>query len=152
MNNWTPDRPTKPGKYWLSVHPDKRPEEQRPDVMFPHAIACEVTQVVEWMLGEQNANALDHEQRRFVWAVKYLSGGAWLRLSDFWFDGALWRPCVEPPDPFAEPVPSLRERVEVLERYGAWTPDSGGAVVLAEKEGAYLLRSEVLALLDEVTR
>ena len=106
-NNWTPDRPTEPGKYWLSIQPDKRAGEQRPDVVFPHVIACEVTQVVEWMLSDDFANALDHEQRRFVWAVKYLNGGAWLRLSDSWFDGALWRSYVEPPDPFAAPVPRV---------------------------------------------
>lgn len=106
---WTPDRPTKPGRYELSIHPDKRAGEQRPDVLFPHSIACEVRQVVEWMLGEEQANALDHEQRRSVWAVKYLSGGAWLRLSSPWFDGALWRPYVEPADPFAEPEPKPSE-------------------------------------------
>ena len=117
---WTPDRPTKPGKYWLSIHPDKRPGEQHPDVLFPAVIACEVTQVVEWMLGEENANALDHEQFSRVWAVKYRSGGAWLRLADAWFDRALWRPYVEPADPFAESVPSLpslRRRVEALMRF-----------------------------------
>ena len=101
---WTPDRPTKPGKYWLSIHPDKRPGEQHPDVLFPAVIACEVTQVVEWMLGEENANALDHEQFSRVWAVKYRSGGAWLRLADAWFDRALWCPYVEPADPHAQPV------------------------------------------------
>lgn len=140
---WTPDRPTKPGKYWLSIQPEKRAGKQRQDVAFPHVIACEITQVVEWMLSDDYANALDHEQRRFVWAVKYLNGGAWLRLSDSWFDGALWRPYVEPADPFAEPVPSLRSRIEAL-------PDlvlGSGRVI-----GGAVDRGAVLALLDEVTR
>ena len=37
-------------------------------------------------------------------------------------DGAQWHPYVEPPDPFAEPVPSLRERVEALP---VWPTSSG---------------------------
>ena len=117
--NWTPDRPTKPGKYWLARRGN-------------------AVRVVELTPGG------------FVWDVPETSWEE--EIESAYFAGAQWLPYVEPPDPFAEPVPSLRERVEALKRYGAWTPDSGGAVVLAEKEGAYLLRSEVLALLDEVTR
>ena len=55
------------------------------------------------------------------------------------YDGALWRPYVEPPDPFAEPVPSLRERVEAL-------PDlvlGSGRVI-----GSAVDRGAVLALLE----
>lgn len=102
MNNWTPDRPTKPGKYWLSVHPDKRPK------YWPIQLEVEMDEVGRVYWEGSVINAL--------------------------LAGAQWLPYVEPPDPFAEPVPSLRERVEALP---VW-PTSSGA--------QYLDRSDVLAL------
>ena len=130
--NWTPDRPTKPGRYEVCFGPPRGFDGYR-------------VWVVEVWRERPSGKLL---ARRGILDIPIEpEPGDIDTLTE-----ALWRPYVEPPDQFAEPVPSLRERVEALERYGAWTPDSGGAVVLAEKEGAYLLRSEVLALLDEVTR
>ena len=110
--NWTPDRPTKPGKYWLSVHPDKR------GILFEAG----VYEVVLW--------AADQKVRHV--------GGLTIVPEDRLI-GAQWLPYVEPPDPFAEPVPSLRERVEAL-------PDlvlGSGRVI-----GGAVDRGAVLALLE----
>lgn len=103
--NWTPDRPTKPGKYQVYVAPEKRSR------IYPG-----------YLIVTLDAHDLEDLERNELYA------------------GAQWLPYVEPPDPFAEPVPSLREQVEGLT---VW-PTSSGA--------QYIDRSEVLALLDEVTR
>lgn len=80
MNNWTPDRPTKPGKYELSIHPDLRS-------VLPVRLVAVINQ-------DGTINAYGG------------FGGCWYWDGDEdWLDGALWRPYVEPPDPFAEPVP-----------------------------------------------
>ena len=113
MNNWTPDRPTKPGKYWLSVHPDKRPK------YWPIQLEVDMDEVGRVYWEGSVINAL--------------------------LDGALWHPYVEPLDPFAEPVPSLRQRVEALPTYGY----HGGLDEIARRRGGdYLKRSEVLALFE----
>ena len=90
MNNWTPDRPTKPGKYWLSLPKHIRAEldamvgyETKPcfaAILFPHHIE-----------SLHINGALDS-----------------VRVQD-WLAGAQWLPYVEPPDPFAEPVPQPSE-------------------------------------------
>lgn len=136
VNNWTPDRPTKPGKYWLSVHPDKRMGRNH----FPARILCNVAWRSRGLTGSEPELS-----------ARYESGGVWLCLDEEWFAGAQWLPYVEPPDPFAEPVPSLRERVEALPRYTHYT-SFGRARIEKSPRGNYLDRSEVLALLDEVTR
>lgn|GEM_PF-4653681 len=78
---WTTNRPTKQGRYWLSIHPDKRPSAQRSDVVFPA--------VVPFILygGGQGS---------------YREGGSMLDLSDPWFDNAQWAPREPPADPFAK--------------------------------------------------
>ena len=122
--NWTPDRPTKPGKYWLSVHPDKRRGRNH----FPARILCNVAWRARGLTGSEPELA-----------ARYKSGGVWLCLDEEWFAGSLWLPYVEPPDPFAAPVPSLRERVEAL-------PDlvlGSGRVI-----GSAVDRGAVLALLE----
>ena len=119
--NWTPDRPTKPGKYWLSLPKHIRAEL---DAMVGYETQpCFVATVFPQHIESLHINgALDS-----------------VRVQD-WLDGALWLPYVEPPDPFAEPVPSLRERIEAL-------PDlvlgSGRAI------GGAVDRGAVLALLEK---
>lgn len=78
---WTPDRPTEPGEYWLSIEPGKRPGKRRPDVVFPTV----VTFIVYG--GGQGC---------------FREGGLILDLSDDWFDGALWAKRETPADPFKE--------------------------------------------------
>jgi hypothetical protein len=77
MNTWTPDRPTKPGKYWLSLHPRDR-ENLRASL------------IVE----------IDNDG-------DVLCAGCLLRETVI--VGAQWLPYVEPPDPFAEPMPKPSE-------------------------------------------
>ena len=73
---WTIDRPTKPGKYWLCIHPDQR------------GILCE-------------AGVYDVEirERGHVYHM-----GGMTRFTEDRLVGAQWLP-FEPADPFAEPVP-----------------------------------------------
>lgn len=79
MIDWTFDRPTEPGEYWLSIAPEKRPAPGRPDVMFDD--------VVMFILfgGGQG---------------KYRLGGEILNITDPWFDGAQWAKRETPADPF----------------------------------------------------
>ena len=82
---WTPDRPTKPGKYWLSVHPESRTSN---GMRIPHTLLVEV----------DSGGSVEAE-----------GCSDWSHLVDPMLDGALWLPYVEPPDPFAEPVPQSSE-------------------------------------------
>ena len=117
---WTPDRPTKPGRYEVCFGP-------------PRGIDGFRVWVVEVWREQPSGKLL---ARRGILDIPIEpEPGDIDTLTE-----ALWRPYVEPPDPFAEPVPSLREQVEGLT---VW-PTSSGA--------QYIDRSEVLALLDEVTR
>lgn len=128
--NWTPDRPTKPGKYWLSVHPESRTSN---GMRIPHTLLVEV----------DSGGSVEAE-----------GCSDWSHLVDPMLDGALWLPYVEPPDPFAEPEPSLRSRIEALTRLDPYPNDDHAwfASMKETPDGDYLDRSEVLALLDEVTR
>ena len=120
MNSWTPDRPTKPGKYWLSLAKHIRAEL---DAMVGYETQpCFVATVFPQHIESLHINgALDS-----------------VRVQD-WLAGAQWLPYVEPLDPFAKPVPSLRERIEAL-------PDlvlGSGRVI-----GSAVDRGAVLALLE----
>lgn len=123
MNNqrtdgWTPERPTKPGRYWLT----RRDEKPR---------------IVEVTPGQ------------FVWDYPETP---WEEdLESQYFDGALWRPYVEPSDPHAvTDAPSLRSRVEALQRYKLGLIEGTLFTITRADDGNYLERSDVLALLDEV--
>ena len=132
--NWTPDRPTKPGRYEVCFGPPRGFDGYR------------VWVVEVWR--EQPSGKL-FAQRGILDIPINPDPSDIDTLTE-----ALWRPYVEPPDPFAEPVPSLRERVEALRRLDPY-PDNEHAWFAAMKatpDGDYLDRSEVLALLDEVTR
>lgn len=101
---WTPDRPTKPGRYKVSRHPRLRGTNE------PHTIERSVALIPRWLIDGGDAV----EPRALAIRMDSGSEGAWIRVSDAVFDGALWRPYVEPADPHAQPVPSLRSRVEAL--------------------------------------
>ena len=92
---WTPDRPTKPGRYEVSRHPRLRGTNEL------HTIERSVALIPRWLIDGGDAV----EPRALAIRMDSGSEGAWIRVSDAVFDGALWRPYVEPPDPFAEPVP-----------------------------------------------
>lgn len=117
--NWTPDRPTKPGRYEVCFGPPRGFDGYR-------------VWVVEVWREHPSGKLL---ARRGILDIPIEPDpGDIDTLTE-----ALWRPYVEPPDPFAEPVPSLRERVEAL-------PDlvlGSGRVI-----GSAVDRGAVLALLE----
>ena len=131
---WTSERPTKPGRYLMSLHPDTRPQG------FRSRMEVEVGAYPRWMLDHDMASPQRDER---VMAVAYgfdrMPRG---ELADPFFDGALWLPYVEPPDPHASPQPTLRSRIEALPDL---VLDSGRVI------GGAVDRGAVLALLDEVT-
>ena len=128
---WTPNRPTKPGRYEVSRHPRLRGTNEL------HTIERSVALIPRWLIDGGDAV----EPRALAIRMDSGSEGAWIRVSDAVFDGALWRPYVEPPDPFAEPVPSLREKIEALPdlvlgsgRVIGGAVDRGAVLALLEKE------------------
>lgn len=96
MNNWTPDRPTKPGNYKLSLHPGHRKG-------LPHCLVAAVVPMPEWLCDTE----ADKEQ--LVVRCETAHGALFVTLDNERLVGALWRPYVEPPDPFAEPMPKPSE-------------------------------------------
>ena len=130
--NWTPDRPTKPGRYEVCFGPPRGFDGYR-------------VWVVEVWREHPSGKLL---ARRGILDIPIEPDpGDIDTLTE-----ALWRPYVEPPDPFAESVPSLRERVEGLARFDLEWVDSEMADIQPCESGEYLKCSEVLALVDEVTR
>ena len=82
---WTPDRPTKPGRYWLSVHRDKRTANE---MNIPHCLDVHL----------RGSGSIEAE-----------GCAEWSHLLDPLLDGALWRKYEEPADPHVqtEPVEKL---------------------------------------------
>ena len=85
MTTWTPDRPTKPGKYWLSL---------------PKHIRAELDAMVGYKTPPCFVVLLDLDR------IESLHINCAIESVAFqdWTAGAQWLPYVEPPDPFAEPV------------------------------------------------
>lgn len=122
---WTPDRPTKPGNYWLSLSIAVR----------------EVFKAKGWdASGSFVASIATNGFISSAFVMGTLTSPQVGRL----LDGALWRPYVEPADPHAQSVPSLpslRSQIEML----PWHACPTG--------GPHIDRCAVLALLEsEVTR
>ena len=130
---WTAARPTKPGKYWLSIGIDHREKFASDVCREPHHVYL-----------------LDiFEEGGGLWLDGVIELGYCLPAS------ALFNSYIEPADPFAESVPSLpslRRRVEALMRFDVLWIDYGLVGMGPIDDGDYLRRSEVLALIDEVTR
>lgn len=78
---WTPEKPTKPGRYELSIEPGKRKKH--------------------WMPGM--AEIYIYRTRGGKMRGK-ISGRPYFTLEEVFFDGAQWRQYQEPADPFAHPV------------------------------------------------
>ena len=87
---WTPDRPTKLGRYELSLHPDAR-------AGLPVQMTAEVAPMPDWLrCDETDAGLIVRGD---------VDAGTWLiELSSSRLDRALWCPYVEPADPHAQPV------------------------------------------------
>ena len=78
--NWTPDRPTKPGEYWLSLPPKQRTNQRSEIPVVCHPCGG-IFGVYDGITGE------------WLNAVMSLD-----------LDGALWAPRETPADPFQEVV------------------------------------------------
>jgi len=63
-NNWTTDRPTEPGEYWVSLHPDRRTLA----ASYPVGLERPVERV--WIEGER-------VKTRMGWSMSLTDG--WLR-------------------------------------------------------------------------
>ena len=134
---WTTDRPTKPGNVttnnlgWTKVTERLPPYQENIRVLiYTEGVEFNGVQFFDVPADSLYGDADDLEE-----AQRHATH--WMPLT------GLWHPYVEPPDPFAEPVPSLREKIEAL-------PDlvlGSGRVI-----GGAVDRGAVLALVDEVTR
>ena len=78
---WTDERPTEPGEYWLSLHPDQRLGAMATDGA-----------VAECRLAP-NARRLSGRDRDGAWSMS---------IDDPMLDGAKWSRRETPADPFEE--------------------------------------------------
>ena len=83
---WTEDRPTEPGDYWLSLHPDSRALA----ASYPVGLERPVERV--WVEG-------DRLKTRLGWSMSLTAG--WLGGVEL-LDGAKWSRRETPADPFQE--------------------------------------------------
>ncbi len=97
-NNWTPDRPTQPGEYWVSIEPGKR----KGRIAFPGVIPCEVSLCANSYLMNIGSLDIGSKENGLTLAARYITGGAWVPISDEWYDGAKWSRRETPADPFEE--------------------------------------------------
>ena len=91
--DWTFDRPTEPGEYWLALRPEIRPEVHAElDVMPPPVMDV-------WGLG----------------ADAVLDGFWWEdhALEEEWLTGAQWAKRETPADPFAKTAPQVNAGKEL---------------------------------------
>jgi len=98
-SNWTTERPTQPGEYWLSIDPNKR----KGRIDFPSVIPCEVSLCANTYLMDRGSLDIGSDKNGLTLAARYITGGAWIPVANDWYDGALWAPRETPEDPFAKP-------------------------------------------------
>lgn len=128
---WTPDRPTKPGRYWVSLAPHIRAELDA--LLGRRTRPCFIAHICDENIAFLHISAI-HD--------RCFSGKLSSRAIADWLEGAQWLAIVEPADPHASPQPTLRSRIEALPDL---VLDSGRVI------GGAVDRGAVLALLDEVT-
>ncbi len=102
--NWTSDRPTKPGEYWLSIDPNKR----KGRIDFPSVIPCNVSLCGNTYLMDHGSLDSGSDENGLTLAARYITGGAWIPVANDWYDGALWSVRETPADPFEEPQPAQK--------------------------------------------
>ena len=98
--DWTTDRPTEPGEYWVSIEPDKR----KGRINFPSVIPCEVSLCANSYLMDIGSLNIGSDKNGTTLAARYITGGQWVPLSNEWYDGAKWSRRETPADPFQEVV------------------------------------------------
>ena len=84
--DWTTDRPTEPGEYWVSLSPDRRALAAK----YPAGLERPVERV--WIEGERL-------KTRLGWSMSLTAG--WLDGVEL-LDGAKWSRRETPADPFEE--------------------------------------------------
>jgi len=128
---WTPQRPTEPGRYWVSLAPHIRAELDA--LLGRRTRPCFIAHICDENIAFLHISAI-HD--------RCFSGELSSRAIADWLEGAQWLAIVEPADPHASPQPTLRSRIEALPDL---VLDSGRVI------GGAVDRGAVLALLDEVT-
>ena len=98
---WTTDRPTEPGEYWVSIEPEKRNGR----IAFPGVIPCEVSPCANAYLMAIGSLDIGSDKNGITLAARYITGGTWVPLSNEWYDGAKWSRRETPADPFAKTDP-----------------------------------------------
>ena len=83
MTNWTTDRPTEPGEYWVSIEPSKRVELSLTAPVF--------SGLVYWSSSGLNLHVRWRDKTREECGA---------RMGDDLFDGAMWSRRETPADPF----------------------------------------------------
>ena len=83
MTNWTTDRPTEPGEYWVSIEPGKRVELSLTAPVF--------SGLVYWSSSGLNLHVRWRDKTREECGA---------RMGDDLFDGAKWSRRETPADPF----------------------------------------------------
>ena len=138
--NWTPDRPTKPGEYWLSICANKR----RPgaDVERITMSIVERRQIANTARpGWTSVDSGPPKQSlKAVSIVDHLFTNYFdLRASAF--DDALWAPRETPADPFAKPEPKQYVILDTRQIVGNcamfWRPDGAGYTCDLSDAGLY---------------
>lgn len=103
--NWTSERPTKPGEYWLSLPPDDKRSTDRDRVRSAYVYEsrrCSVTLDFDAPGAYQAVLVVGCCDETFscVWPD---SADRQIDIHDRVFDGALWAERTTPEDPFAKP-------------------------------------------------
>lgn len=99
--DWTTDRPTEPGEYWLSLPPDDRQSMPRVRSAYVYeSRRCSVT---------LDFDAPDAYEPVLVVGASDETSSTWpdgadrqIDINDTVLDGALWTPRETPADPFKE--------------------------------------------------
>ena len=99
--NWTTDRPTQPGEYWLSLPPDDRQSMPRVRSAYVYeSRRCSVT--LDFDAPDAYEPVLvvgGSDETSSVWPD---SADQCIDINDTVLDGALWAPHETPADPFKE--------------------------------------------------
>ena len=100
---WTPQRPTEPGRYWVSLAPHIRAELDA--LLGRRTRPCFIAHICDENIAFLHISAI-HD--------RCFSGKLSSRAIADWLEGAQWLAIVEPADPHASPQPTLRSRIEAL--------------------------------------
>ena len=98
MSTWTKDKPTTPGKWRVSIVPEKRTSYAFKYVFEGPVSHCNVV-----------LRKTDPDTVQLRVSIDNAEDYRLYSLTDPWFDGALWMCDEHPADPFAETQPSYSQ-------------------------------------------